>query len=184
MRTALRGPRNTTASETTDKTLSKQRSRVAVREVGRRRTKLLDKTFTATSQRARGVRLRWCRGAPPQADRNQLRRSRCRRPCFGGVGPKRAASARREIVARSYFVGAMKVLIVKTERSGRWPEECSLSQSSQPRPQFMTRDHEKLPCTPGFGEIVCPKCNGKGLVYPRPCTTCLGSGRVVQTPGG
>jgi hypothetical protein len=40
------------------------------------------------------------------------------------------------------------------------------------------------PVPPGPGVMICPGCNGTGLVGDRPCPTCEGSGRVVDGIGG
>jgi DnaJ-class molecular chaperone len=41
------------------------------------------------------------------------------------------------------------------------------------------------PGTPGAGENLCPRCSGKGqLQGGATCTTCNGTGRVVEAVGG
>jgi hypothetical protein len=40
------------------------------------------------------------------------------------------------------------------------------------------------PDTPGAGEDLCPDCNGSGKREGAQCTTCGGTGKVVQGIGG
>jgi hypothetical protein len=38
--------------------------------------------------------------------------------------------------------------------------------------------------TPGTGEAICPRCDGRGDIDGRPCPDCGGSGKVVEGIGG
>ena len=40
------------------------------------------------------------------------------------------------------------------------------------------------PGTPGTGENVCPDCSGSGQVDGGTCSTCMGTGRVIEGIGG
>lgn len=43
---------------------------------------------------------------------------------------------------------------------------------------------EAPPGTPGTGEGVCPRCQGKGMVDRRPCPECNGTGIVTTGVAG
>jgi hypothetical protein len=40
------------------------------------------------------------------------------------------------------------------------------------------------PGTPGAGDNVCPRCGGSGRLNQQECTTCSGTGIVVEVVGG
>ena len=40
------------------------------------------------------------------------------------------------------------------------------------------------PGTPGTGENVCPACRGEMVIDGKPCTTCNGTGIVIDAIGG
>lgn len=52
-------------------------------------------------------------------------------------------------------------------------------QQPKPRP-----GDEARPGTPGTGEDICPKCNGKGRIDAKPCGNCDGTGRITRGIGG
>ena len=43
---------------------------------------------------------------------------------------------------------------------------------------------QAAPGTPGTGENVCPRCQGRGEVARTTCETCDGSGVVIEGIGG
>ena len=53
------------------------------------------------------------------------------------------------------------------------------------QPSTMSPGDQVPPGTPGAGENVCPRCSGKGqLQGGATCTTCNGTGRVIEAVGG
>jgi DnaJ-class molecular chaperone len=40
------------------------------------------------------------------------------------------------------------------------------------------------PGTPGTGENLCPRCSGRGTIDGNTCTTCGGTGKVIEGVGG
>ncbi|MCF7201932.1 hypothetical protein [Pseudomonas oligotrophica] len=43
---------------------------------------------------------------------------------------------------------------------------------------------QALAGTPGSGENLCPDCHGSGMCNDAPCTTCGGTGKVIEGIGG
>jgi len=52
------------------------------------------------------------------------------------------------------------------------------------QPSTMSPGDQVAPGTPGAGENVCPRCGGKGQQGNTVCTTCSGTGRVIEAVGG
>jgi len=43
---------------------------------------------------------------------------------------------------------------------------------------------QSTPGTPGSGENLCPACQGSGICNGTTCTTCGGTGKVIEGIGG
>jgi DnaJ-class molecular chaperone len=50
--------------------------------------------------------------------------------------------------------------------------------------EAMAPGDQAAPGTPGTGENVCPRCQGRGEVEGVTCETCEGSGIVIEGIGG
>ncbi|MFH5927176.1 hypothetical protein [Roseomonas xinghualingensis] len=61
------------------------------------------------------------------------------------------------------------------------PEEKTEKEGGAPR---LNPGDEAAPGTPGTGEDVCPKCQGKGRIESGECPDCGGTGIVIQGVAG
>ena len=48
----------------------------------------------------------------------------------------------------------------------------------------MSPGDDAVPGSPDSGEGLCPACSGSGRLDGRPCATCSGTGKVVETISG
>ena len=68
--------------------------------------------------------------------------------------------------------------------TGTGVQQTSAVSSSGSGTTEMSPGDQVPPGTPGAGENICPRCSGSGQVEGRTCTTCDGTGQVVEVVGG